>query len=64
MSRLIFVVKEVPKNPNQCPFSRWNPNPPILEESEYYECDLGGYCNIQNGRCDHLKSIGSYITAD
>lgn len=64
MKNLIFMVEELPKNPRQCPFSKWRPNPPILEEPGYYECGLGGYCKIQNGRCNHLKSIGSYITTD
>lgn len=61
---LVFIVEEVPKISKLCPFSKWRPNPPILEEPGYYECDFGGYCKIQNGTCNHLKSISSYITTD
>lgn len=57
MINLVFIVEEVPKNSKLCPFSKWRPNLPILEEPGYYECGLGGYCKIQNGKCQHLKSI-------
>lgn len=59
MKNLVFIVEEVPKSPSQCPFSKWHPNPPILEEPGYYECLLGGSCKIEENKCAHLESINT-----
>lgn len=42
MKNLVFIVEEAPKSSRECPFSKWHPNPPILQEPGYYECGLGG----------------------
>lgn len=56
---LVFIVEEVPKNSKLCPYSKWRPNPPILEEPGYYTCSLGGYCDLKADKCSHLKSLGT-----
>lgn len=35
MKNLVFIVEEVPRSGIYCPFAKWHPNPPILEEPGY-----------------------------
>lgn len=36
-----FVVDEMPTRESNCPFSKWTPNPPFIEEPGYWNCTFG-----------------------
>lgn len=59
MNNVVFIVKEVPSTPRDCPFAKWYSYPPVVEEYGYYECVLGGKCKIANRACKHMEPIWS-----
>ena len=57
-----FLVDKLPSFPSECPFSRKEINPPILEEPWYYVCKLDEKeCYHPYVDCNHLKEIKSII---
>ena len=52
-----FIVDKLP-TACDCPFSRWKPYPPIVEEPGIYVCTLDNRnCNLSNNGCRYLKSV-------
>lgn len=57
-----FVVDALPEQ-KDCPFSKWHPYPPIIEEPGYYQCKLaegrndGCYMDKENGECEFLVEM-------
>lgn len=62
MKNLVFMVEKIPKVASECPFSKWHPYPPMIEDPGYYECILGGNCKLYDDRCSHLKTLDSILT--
>ena len=53
-----FIVDELPSEAYYCPFSRWEPYPPAIEEDGRYICTLCKHeCNLSKQGCVHLKSV-------
>ena len=57
-----LVVNELPKTPNECPFSEWKPNPPFIEEPGYWVCKFGKqecscFLNKEEHTCRYLVQI-------
>lgn len=52
-----ILVDSLPRHPSVCPFSKFHPYPPIVEEPGYYTCNLTGKdCSLKHDDgCDMLK---------
>ena len=56
-----LYVDEMPKSPSNCQYSKWEPNPPFIEEPGVYKCNMVSgnnlpYCDLDaaNQKCRHL----------
>ena len=58
----IFVDK-MPETSKNCPFSKWVPNPPFIEEPGYFKCNLTNEnCNLSKTEkeCSSFKEFNIY----
>lgn len=57
----IFVDK-MPETAKGCPFSKWEPNPPFIEEPGYYKCKLTNKnCDFSKLGCSFFKEFSSHM---
>ena len=60
-----FIVDVLPKTKGECPYSKWKPYPPFIEEIGAYYCEFDKeVCNLkEDGDCSTCRWLRKVWTA-